>query len=163
VRDAGPNPDAGAPPPDARGLRFALAAARFNESYVRRLVEAAAGVLARHGALAADLEPTWVPGALELPLACRWLAESRRPDAILAFGVILRGETEHFRLVADVSAHGLARVSLESGVPVLNGVLAAHDVTQVVDRTGGRAGDRGAEVALAAIRMARLKRDQEAR
>lgn len=150
-------PDAA--PPDARGLSFALVAARYNESYVKRLVEGAAEVLARHGADPAALEAVWVPGALELPLACRWVAQRRRPDALLAFGVILRGETEHFRLVADVSARGLAQVALESGVPVLNGVLAAHDIVQVADRTGGRLGNRGAEIALAAIRMARLGRD----
>jgi 6,7-dimethyl-8-ribityllumazine synthase len=130
---------------------------------VRRLVEGAAGVLAGHGADTGDLEPVWVPGSLELPLACRWVAEARRPDAILAFGVVIRGETEHFRLVADVSAQGLAQVSLETGVPVVNGVLAAYDVGQVEDRTGGRVGNRGAEAALAAIRMARLRRELGAR
>jgi 6,7-dimethyl-8-ribityllumazine synthase len=143
---------------DARGHRFCLVAARFNEPYVARLVEAATGVLRRHGAGEADLETVWVPGALELPLACRWAAASGRFDAILAFGVIVRGETEHFRLVADQSAQGLARVALDAGVPVLNGVLAAHDVAQVADRTGGVHGNRGAEVALAAIRMAQLRR-----
>ncbi len=147
-------PDAAA---DARGLRFGLVAARFNESYVRRLVEGAAGLLARHGAEPADLEPVWVPGSLELPLACRWVAEARRPDAIVALGVVIRGETEHFRLVADASAHGLLRVGLDTGVPVLNGVLAAHDAMQAADRSGGRMGNRGAEAALAAIRMARLR------
>jgi len=104
-----------------------------------------------------------VPGALELPLACRWAAESGRFDAILAFGVVLRGETEHFRLVADNAAHGLARVALDTGVPVLNGVLAAHHPGQVADRTGGLHGNRGAEVALAAIRMAELRRRLGAR
>jgi len=148
---------------DARGLRFALVAARFNEAWVSRLVEGAREVLARHGADPGDLEPVWVPGALELPLACRWVARARRPDAILAFGVVLRGETEHFRLVADVSAQGLGRVALDAHVPVLNCVLAAHDVAQVADRTGGRVGHKGAETALAAIRMARLRRELGAR
>jgi 6,7-dimethyl-8-ribityllumazine synthase len=156
---------ADAPPPtaeDARGRRFCLVAARFNEPYVLRLVEAATELLRRHGAAEGDLETVWVPGSLELPLACRWAATSGRFDAILAFGVIVRGETEHFRLVADQSAQGLARVALDSGVPVLNGVLAAHHVGQVVDRTGGLHGNRGAEVALAAIRMAQLRRRMEA-
>jgi 6,7-dimethyl-8-ribityllumazine synthase len=148
---------------DARGLRFALVAARFNESWVRRLVDGAREVLARHGADASDLEPVWVPGSLELPLACRWVAEARRPDAILAFGVVIRGETEHFRLVAEVSAHGLGTVALQTGIPVLNCVLAAHDVAQVEDRAGGRVGNKGAETALAAMRMARLRHELEAR
>jgi len=148
---------------DATGLRFALVASRFNEDWVRRLVEGAAQVLAGHGADVADLEPVWVPGALELPLACRWVAETRRPDAIVALGVIIQGGTEHFRIVADVSAQGLARVSLDTGVPVLNAVLAAHDADQVAERAGGRMGNKGAEVALAAIRMARLGRELGAR
>jgi 6,7-dimethyl-8-ribityllumazine synthase len=143
---------------DARGFRFCLVAARFNEAYVQRLVEAAVGVLGRLGADAGDIETVWVPGSLELPLACRWAAASGRFDAVLAFGVIVRGETEHFRLVADQSAHGLARVALDTGVPVLNGVLAAHHVGQVADRSGGIHGNRGAEVALAAVRMAALRR-----
>ncbi len=155
------SPDAAAP--EAAGLRFALVASRFNEEWVRRLVEGAARVLAAHGADPADLEPVWVPGALELPLACRWVAETRRPDAIVALGVVIRGGTEHFRLVADVSAGSLARVSLDTGVPVLNAVLAAHDAAQVEERAGGRMGNKGAEVALAAIRMARLRRELGAR
>lgn len=155
--------DAVTPEPDARGCRFAVVAARWNEGHVRRLVDAALDVLARHGAAAGDIEVTWVPGSLELPLACLWAAKSGRWDAVLAFGVVVRGETEHFRLVADVSAHGLGRVALDTGVPVLNGVLAAHHVSQVTDRTGGAIGNRGAEVALAAIRMARLRRAAEPR
>jgi 6,7-dimethyl-8-ribityllumazine synthase len=156
-------PDAPRPGEEARGHRFCLVAARFNEAYVQRLVEAATEVLGRHGAAAADLETVWVPGSLELPLACRWAAASGRFDAVLAFGVIVRGETEHFRLVADQSAQGLMRVALDTGVPVLNGVLAAHHVGQVADRTGGIHGNRGAEVALAAVRMAQLGRRMGAR
>jgi 6,7-dimethyl-8-ribityllumazine synthase len=147
----------------AHGYRFAILASRFNELYVLRLVTAAAEVLITHGAGPDSIETTWVPGALELPLACRWAAESGRFDAVLAFGVVLRGETDHFRLVADVSAHGLARVALDTGVPVLDGILAAFDVDQVADRTGGHHGNRGADVALAAIRMAILRRTMAAR
>jgi 6,7-dimethyl-8-ribityllumazine synthase len=151
------------PAPDAAGRRFALVAARFNETYVRRLVTAAAEVLLAHGATSDAIETVWVPGAIELPLACRWAAETGRFDAVLAFGVVIRGETDHFRLVADVSAHGLVRVGLDTGVPVLDGVLAAFDADQVADRSGGRMGNRGADVALAAIRMAMLRRQMAAR
>ena len=143
---------------NAHGYRFAILASRFNELYVLRLVTAAAEVLISNGAGPDSIETTWVPGALELPLACRWAAESGRFD-----GVVLRGETDHFRLVADVSAHGLARVALDTGVPVLDGILAAFDVDQVADRTGGHRGNRGADVALAAIRMAILRRTMAAR
>ena len=143
---------------DARGHRYCLVASRFNEPDVRRLVDAAREALERRGAAAADVEVMWVPGSFELPLGCQWAARTGRFDAVLAFGVVIRGETEHFRLVAEGAAQGLMRVGLETGVPVLNGVLAAHDAAQVAARTGGAAGNRGAEVALAAVQMADLRR-----
>ena len=142
---------------DATGLSFGLVAARFNESYVQRLVTAALEVLRARGAGEDALELHWVPGACELPLAARWMAARGRSDAILAFGVVIRGETEHFRLVADAACGGLMRVTLESGVPVLNGVLAVHDAAQAEARCGGAVGNRGAEIALAAVQMARLR------
>ena len=150
------------PMAEAQGLRFCLVASRFNEDYVRRMVDAALGVLEGRGAAAADLEVIWVPGSFELPLGCRWAARSGRFDAILAFGVVIRGETEHFRLVAEGATEGLLRVALETGVPVLNGVLAAGEAGQVAARTGGERGNRGAEVALAAVEMAWLRRRMEA-
>lgn len=145
---------------DARGRRFCLVAARFNQAYVRRLADEARGVLTRAGAAAGDVEEWWVPGSFELPLACRWAAESGRFDAVLAFGVLIRGETEHWSLVAEAATHGLMRVALDTSVPVLNGVLAVHDAEQAAARTGGDHGNRGAEVALAAIRMAGLARER---
>ena len=148
---------------DASGHRFCLVAARFNEAYVRRLVDAALEVLRHRGAAESDLEVVWVPGSFELPLACRWAARTERYDAVLAFGVLIRGETEHFRLVAEGATRGLQQVALETGVPVLNGLLAAHDSGQAAARTGGEVGNRGAEVALAAVQMARLKRRMAAR
>jgi 6,7-dimethyl-8-ribityllumazine synthase len=146
------------PDHDAHGHRYSLVAARFNEAYVRRLVDAALDVLRGRGAADEDLEIVWVPGSFELPLACRWAADTGKFDAVLAFGVLIRGETEHFRLVADAASQGLARVMLDTGVPVLNGVLAAHDAAQAAARTGGELGNRGAEVALAAVHMAQLRR-----
>ncbi len=148
---------------DAHGHRYCLVAARFNESYVQRLVSAALEVLGHRGAGADDLEVWWVPGSFELPLACRWAAASGRFDAVLAFGVLIRGETEHFRLVAEAAARGLMEVALETGTPVLNGVLATHDAGQAAARCGGDLGNRGAEVALAAIQMAQLRRLRESR
>jgi 6,7-dimethyl-8-ribityllumazine synthase len=141
---------------DASGLRFTLVAARFNESCVRRLVDGALGVLRARGAAEADLEVWWVPGSFELPLAARWAAARPGVAAVLAFGVLIRGETEHFRLVAEACAHGLMRVGLDAGVPVLDGVLAVSDLDQAMARSGGAVGNRGADVALAAIAMARL-------
>jgi 6,7-dimethyl-8-ribityllumazine synthase len=155
-------PEAG-PGSDARGLRFCLVAARFNQAYVQRLAEAAREVLERAGAASGDVEVWWVPGSFELPLACRWAAESGRFDAVLAFGVLIRGETEHFRLVAEAATHGLMRVALDTSVPVLNGVLAVHEAEQAAARTGGDLGNRGAEVALAAMRMTGLARERSRR
>lgn len=144
----------------ASGHRFCLVAARFNEAYVRRLVDAATDVLRRGGAAEGDVEVWWVPGSFELPLACRWAAESGRFEAVLAFGVLIRGETEHFRLVAEASTQGLMRVTLDSSIPILNGVLAVHEADQAAARTGGDFGNRGAEVALAAVQMAGLARER---
>ncbi len=141
----------------AHGRRFGLVAARFNEELVRRLVTAALDVLRRAGADEAALQVVWVPGSFELPLAARWLAERGDVDAVLAFGVVIRGDTEHFRLVADAASDGLLRVGLDTGVPVLNGVLATYDADAAAARAGGTHGNRGADVALAAIAMANLR------
>lgn len=140
----------------AAGLRFAIVAARWNEAHVRRLVDAALETLRRGGARDEDVELTWVPGSFELPVAASWAADSGRFDAVLAFGVVIRGETEHFRLVADGAAQGLQRVALDSGVPVLNGVLAVNEAAQADARSGGTHGNTGAQTALAAIEMAGL-------
>ena len=143
---------------DAQGLRFCVVASRYNRAYVERLVAAALDTLRSRGAVDEDVEVMWVPGAFELPLACQWAAASSRFSAVLAFGVLIRGETEHFRLVAEASAQGLGAVALGTDTPVLNGVLAAASAEQVAARAGGALGNRGAEVALAAVQMAGLRR-----
>ncbi len=155
------------PEPDVAGLRFGVVAARFNEKHVQRLLDGALETLRRQGVAEDAMEVLWVPGSLELPLAAKWLASRRPADgrgpgchAILAFGVIIQGETEHFRLVADQCARGLLDVSLETGVPVLNGVLACYDAGQVEARLGGAMGHTGVTTALAAVRMARLRLEQ---
>jgi 6,7-dimethyl-8-ribityllumazine synthase len=145
------------PTHDARDLRFAVVSARFNEALVRRLADAAVDVLQKRGAAAEAVERFEVPGSFELPLAARWLAESARFDAVLAFGVVIQGDTDHFRLVSDAAAQGLLRVGLDTGVPVVNGVLVTFDPAQAEARSGGALGNRGAEAALAAIHMARLR------
>jgi len=147
--------------PSAAGLRFGVVAARFNEKHVQRLVDGALECLQRQGAAPDAIEVLWVPGSLELPLAAKWLA-SRRPacHAVLAFGVVIQGETEHFRLVADQCARGLLDVSLATGVPVLNGVLACYDAAQAEARLGGARGHTGVTIALAAVRMAQLRAEQ---
>lgn len=148
---------------DAQGARFAVVASRFNESYVRRMVDAAVDVLRQRGARDEDIMVCWVPGSLELPLAAQKLARAGRHDAILAFGVVIRGETFHFDLVARGAQEGLGRVALESGRPVLFGVLAVEDASQAEARCGGALGNRGAEVALAAVQMVALCRALDGR
>lgn len=155
------------PGEDARGLRFRVVAAQWNERVVTRLVDGALATLQARGAAAGDVEVWWVPGSFELPLAARWAAgtplPSGPPDAVIALGCVIRGETEHFRLVADSAARGLMRVALDTGTPVLNGVLAAYDAAQAEARSGGEHGNTGAQAALAAVRMARLRPAPEAR
>ncbi len=146
------------PESDATGLRFAVLAATWNEHIVERLVDAALDVLRHRGAADADVEVRWVPGSYELPVAAKWAAESGRFDAVLAYGCVIKGETEHFRLVAEAASQGLMRVALDTGVPVLNGVLAAYDAEQAAARSGGEMGNTGAQVALAGIAMARHRR-----
>jgi 6,7-dimethyl-8-ribityllumazine synthase len=150
-----------APSHDANGHRYCVVASRFNQDYVQRMVDAALDVLRLRGAADDDVTLVWVPGSFELPLTCRWAAATGNYDAVLAFGAVIRGETDHFRIVADVSARGLMEAALETGVPVLNGVLAVFDAEQAAARTGGALGNRGAEVALAAVQMGGLKRRME--
>lgn len=140
----------------ARDLRFAIVASRFNEFVVDRLVEGAIDALVRHGASEKNLEIVRVPGAFEMPLAVRRLAQTRRYDAIVALGAVVRGQTSHFDIVAGENASGLSRAQLESGVPVGNGVLTTESMEQAIDRAGGKAGNKGAEAALAALEMANL-------
>jgi 6,7-dimethyl-8-ribityllumazine synthase len=149
------------PAEDARGLRIRIVAAQWNERIVSRLVDGALSTLAAQGAADDHVEVWWVPGSFELPVAASWALATplagALPDAVLALGCVIRGETEHFRLVADNTAHGLMRVSLDTGVPVLNGVLAAYDAAQAEARSGGEHGNTGSQAALAAVRMARLR------
>lgn len=149
------------PSDDARGLRFRVVAAQWNERVVARLVDGALATLRAQGAADADVSLWWVPGAFELPLAAKWAAgaplAAGAPDAVIALGCVIRGETGHFAIVAENAARGIARVALETGVPVANGVLAVHDAAQAEARSGGPHGNAGSQAALAAIRMARLR------
>lgn len=138
------------------GARYAIVAARWNEKYVQRMVDAAQATLRAQGVPETNVDLTWVPGSYELPVAAAWAADAGRVDAVLAFGVLIRGETEHFRLVAESAAQGLMRVALDTGVPVLNGVLAVYAAEQAEARSGGDHGNMGAQVALAAVHMAGL-------
>jgi 6,7-dimethyl-8-ribityllumazine synthase len=140
----------------ARDLRAAIVAPRFNDFVVERLVSGAVDALVRHGASEKNLELVRVPGAFDMPLAVRRLALSKRYDLIVALGAVIKGETAHFDFVAGECASGLARAALDSGVPVGFGVLTCATLEQAIDRAGGKAGNKGAEAALAALEMANL-------
>lgn len=140
------------------GLRIALVAGRFNEVVVEKLVSGAADCLRRHGVADDDVEIAWVPGAYEIPLVARRLAESGRFDAIVALGCVVRGQTAHFEYVAGAAAD-VGRIAAEVGVPITFGVLTTETFEQAVDRAGGKLGNKGWEAALAAIETARLLAD----
>src|ERR1700738_2300955 len=142
----------------ARDLRFALIAARFNDFVVEPLVRGALVALKRHGVSEKQIEIVRVPGAFDIPLVARKLALSRRYEALIALGAVIRGQTPHFDYVAGECAGGIARIALESGVPIAFGVLTTDTVEQAVDRAGGKAGNKGADAALVAIEMANLLR-----
>ena len=142
----------------ARDLRFVVVAARFNDFVVESLLRGALDALKRHGAAEKQIEIVRVPGAFDIPLVARKLALSRRFDAVIALGAVVRGQTAHFDYVAGECASGLSRIALESGVPVAFGVLTTDTMEQAVDRAGGKAGNKGADAALAAIEMANLLR-----
>jgi 6,7-dimethyl-8-ribityllumazine synthase len=145
----------------ARDLRFACVAARFNEVVVEPLLRGALDALRRHGVADKQIEIVRVPGAYEIPLVARKLAGSRRYDALIALGAVVRGETPHFDYVAGECASGLSRIALESGVPIAFGVLTTDTMEQAMDRAGGKAGNKGADAALTAIEMANLLRRLE--
>lgn len=138
---------------DASGLRVAVAVGRFNRDVTEPLLAGARTVLARHGV--ADPTIVWVPGAFELPLVAQWLAPDH--DAVVALGAVIRGDTPHFDYVAGEAAAGLMRVGLDTGTPVVFGVLTVDTHGQAVDRIGGSAGHKGEEAALTAIEMAALR------
>ena len=142
----------------ARDLRFALIASRFNDSIVENLVRGAIDALLRHGASEKQIELIRVPGAFDLPLIVRRAAASRRFDAVIALGAVIRGATPHFDLVAGQCAAGLARASEETGVPVAFGVLTTDTIEQAIERSGTKAGNKGVDAALAALELANLLR-----
>ena len=138
------------------GARYAVIASRWNGEIVDELVAGARHAFAAHDVPGDDLDVMRVPGAWELPLVAKRLAASGRYAAIVALGCVVRGETRHYEHVADECARGLMQVALESGVPVMNGVLAVEDEADAWARAGGAHGNKGADVALAAIEMALL-------
>lgn len=141
-----------------KGARFAIVASRFNHFIVDRLVEGAVDALLRHGADAKDVTVVRVPGAFELPLAVRRLAASKKVDAVIALGAVIRGATPHFDYVAGEAAKGIGAVAAASDVPVAFGVLTTESIEQAVERAGTKQGNKGWDAAVSAIEMVSLLR-----
>ncbi len=140
------------------GMRVAVAASRFNELVTDRLVAGARDGLLRHGVDEGSLTVVWAPGAFELPLVARRLAESGEYDAVVCVGAVIRGATDHYEHVAGQCAAGLGRVALDTGVPVVFGVLTTDTTDAALERAGGKLGNKGFEAAVTAIEMADLLR-----
>lgn len=141
---------------DATGMRFAIAVARFNQDVTEALLKGADDALRKHNA--DDVTVAWVPGAFELPIVAKRFANSHTVDAVICLGAVIRGETAHFEYVAGESAAGITRASLDTGVPVIFGVLTVDNREQAQDRLGGKEGHKGEEAALTAIEMVSLLR-----
>jgi 6,7-dimethyl-8-ribityllumazine synthase len=141
---------------DAKGLKFGIVVARFNSFISERLLEGALDSLIRHGAVDQDIHVARVPGAFEIPLVARKLAQAGKYDAVICLGAVIRGSTPHFDLVSAEVSKGVAMVSLESGVPVIFGVLTTDTIEQAVERAGTKAGNKGFEAAAGAIETANL-------
>ena len=143
---------------DGSGMRIALVCGRFNDLITERLLTGATDALVRHGVDAASISVVWVPGAFEVPLVARELAASGRYDAVVCLGAVIRGATGHYDQVANTTAAGVARASLDTGVPVIFGVLTTDTIEQALERAGTKAGNKGAESAVTAIEMVDLLR-----
>ena len=141
---------------NGQGLRVAVVVARFNELVTRPLLNAAIGTLTRYGVVDDDINVVWVPGAFELPVVAKSLAKTSRFDAIVCLGAVIRGETGHYDMVAGNAARGISQVGVDPGVPTLFGVLTTENMDQALNRAGGKAGNMGANAAVAAIEPARL-------
>jgi 6,7-dimethyl-8-ribityllumazine synthase len=141
-----------------KGLRFGIVLSRFNEFIAGRLLEGALDALRRHEVADDDITVVRVPGSWEIPLAAKRLAESGRHDAVLCLGVLIRGQTPHFDYIAAEAAKGVAHASMETGVPLLFGIVTAENLEQAIDRAGAKSGNKGFDAALAGLEMANLLR-----
>jgi 6,7-dimethyl-8-ribityllumazine synthase len=141
---------------DAHGLKVALVASRFNDFVVSRLIDGAVDALVRHGAVRNDIALVRVPGAFEIPQMVHAVVKSGKYDAVIALGAVIRGSTPHFDFIAAEVAKGVAHISLDAGIAVSFGVLTTDTLEQAIERAGSKAGNKGAEAAMAAIEMAGL-------
>ncbi|SHK34271.1 6,7-dimethyl-8-ribityllumazine synthase [Tepidibacter formicigenes] len=140
----------------AKGLKLGIIIGRFNEFIGSKLLSGAIDAIKRHGAEENDIEITWVPGAFEIPLVAKKMAKSKKYDAVICLGAVIRGATPHFDYVSSEVSKGIANVSLDTEVPVIFGVLTTDTIEQAIERAGTKAGNKGYEAAVTAIEMANL-------
>jgi len=140
----------------AEGLKFGIVVARFNEFITSKLLGGALDTLHRHAADDKDVDVAWVPGAFEIPMAAKKMAESGKYDAVICLGAVIRGSTSHYDYVCNEVSKGVAQVGLATGVPTIFGVVTTENIEQAIERAGTKAGNKGADGAMAAMEMANL-------
>lgn len=140
----------------SQGKKYAIVLARFNEFIVSKLLDGCLDGLKRHGVKDEEIEVIWVPGSFEIPLASKALAQTKKYDAVIALGAVIRGATTHYELVSAEVAKGIASSSLDTGVPIIFGVITTENIEQAIERAGTKAGNKGFDAATAAIEMANL-------
>ena len=146
----------------ASGLKVGIVEARFNEFIVSKLVSGALDGLKRHDVKEEDIDIAWVPGAFEIPLIADKMAKSKKYDAVICLGTVIRGATSHYDYVCNEVSKGIAQVSLNTGIPVLFGVVTTENIEQAIERAGTKAGNKGYDCALSAIEMVQLIKEVEA-
>ena len=142
-----------------QGLKIGIVASRFNEFIVSKLVGGADDCLRRHGVAEDDIECAWVPGAFEIPLIAKKMADSGKYDAVICLGAVIRGATSHYDYVCAETSKGIAMVSMESGIPVLFGVVTTDTIEQAIERAGTKAGNKGYDCAMSALEMVNLSKN----
>ena len=139
-----------------KGLKFGLVVSRFNDFFTKKLLDGAQDALLRHGVNEEDIEVTWVPGSFEIPLIALKLAQAKKYDAVICMAAVIRGGTPHFEYISAEVTKGIAKVGLETGLPIINGVITTDTLEQAIERSGTKAGNKGSEAAVNAIEMANL-------
>ena len=140
----------------AKGKKFGIIVSRFNEFLSSKLLDGAADTLNQHGAQGNSVDVVWVPGSFEIPIAAQRMAKSKKYDALICLGAVIRGATPHFEYIANEVAKGVARISLDTGIPCIFGVVTADSLEQAIERAGTKQGNRGRDAAMNAIEMANL-------
>ena len=139
-----------------KGLKFGLVVSRFNEFFTQKLLEGAQDALLRHGVSEEDIDIAWTPGSFEIPLIAQKMAQSKKYDAVICLAAVIRGGTPHFEYISAEVTKGIAKVNLDSGIPVIYGVITTDTLEQAIERSGAKAGNKGFDAAVSAIEMANL-------